>query len=609
MAKKKKSAGRVSAPIEDYAFLSDTQSGALISRSGSVDWLCLPRFDSGACFAALLGTEENGCWRFTPKGKTKKCGRRYRGDSMILETEIETAEGRIRFIDFMPPRGNNPDIIRIIEGLEGKVTLRMDLIIRFDYGSVVPWVRRHHGGLEAIAGPDALILRTPIETHGEDLKTVAEFSVAKGDRVPFVLTWYAPHEEPPQEVRAEHALRDTEDYWRQWSGRNESAGPWQDAVMRSLITLKGLTYAPSGGIVAAATTSLPEEIGSVRNWDYRYCWLRDATFTLFALLSAGYTDEAKAWREWLLRAIAGSPSQLQIMYGVAGERRLDEFKLPWLPGYAGSTPVRVGNAASGQFQLDVFGEVMDAMYQAHRSGLESNDADWRLQVALMHFLETKWKEPDEGIWEVRGPRRQFTHSKVMAWVAFDRAVKLVENCNCAANESHERWQKLRDQIHRQVCRRGFNKKKNAFTQYYGADAMDASILMLPLVGFLPAQDKRVLGTIEAVERDLLNDGFVMRYRPQEKKVDGLPGSEGVFLPCSFWLADCYHLIGRKKEARMLFERLLDLRNDVGLLSEEYDPKAKRLLGNFPQAFTHVGLVNTAQVLSEKPNAAADQRQR
>ncbi len=595
-------------PIEDYAFLSDTQSGALISRDGSVDWLCLPRFDSGACFAALLGEKENGCWRFTPKGKIRNRSRRYRGDSMILETEVETAEGRVRFIDFMPLRGTNPDLVRIVEGVEGKVSIRMELIIRFDYGSVVPWVRRRYGGLEAIAGPDALILHTPIETHGEDLKTLAEFKVAKGDRVPFVLTWYASHEQPPKEVAPEKALRATESYWRQWSKKCDRSGPWQDAVMRSLITLKGLTYAPTGGIVAAATTSLPEEIGGVRNWDYRFCWLRDATFTLFALLGAGYTEEAKAWREWLLRAIAGSPSQMQIMYGVSGERRLDEHELPWLGGYANSTPVRVGNAASHQFQLDVFGEVMDAMYQAHRSGLESHDADWRMQVALLHFLETKWDKPDEGIWEVRGPRQQFTHSKVMAWVAFDRAVKLVEQCNCAANSSLERWRKLRDKIHRQVCTRGFNKKKNAFTQSYGTEAMDASILMLPLVGFLPPNDKRVRGTVEAVERDLLENGFVLRYR-SEKKVDGLPGSEGVFLPCSFWLADCYHLIGRKKDARMLFERLLDLRNDVGLLSEEYDPKAKRMLGNFPQAFTHVGLVNTAQVLSEKPGAAADERKR
>ncbi len=585
--------------IEDYAFLSDTQSGALVSRAGSVDWMCLPRFDSGACFAALVGKKENGCWEFRPKGKLKKCTRRYRGDTLILETELQTAQGTIRLIDFMPPRGTNPDIVRIVEGVKGKVTLRMELIIRFDYGSVVPWVRQRHGGLEAIAGPDALILHTPVETHGEDLKTVADFTVKKGERIPFVLTWYASHELPPREVNAEHALEETETYWQQWSGRHERSGPWRDAVLRSLITLKGLTYGPTGGIVAALTTSLPEKIGGVRNWDYRFCWLRDATFTLIALLGAGYAEEAKAWREWLLRAIAGVPAQLQIMYGVRGERRLDEFELPWLAGYEKSQPVRVGNAASGQFQLDVFGEVMDAIYQAHRAGLETDTADWRVQVALLHFLETKWKEPDEGIWEVRGPRRHFTHSKVMAWVAFDRAIKLVEHYHCDSNNSLARWKKLRDTIHRSVCRHGYNKKKGAFTQFYGAEAMDASLLLLPLVGFLPPDDERVLGTIAAVEKDLLEDGLVLRYRPQEKKVDGLPGSEGVFLPCSFWLADCYHLVGRKKEARLLFERLLDLRNDLGLLSEEYDPKKKRLLGNFPQAFSHVALVNTALRLCEE----------
>jgi GH15 family glucan-1,4-alpha-glucosidase len=597
------------ARIEDYAFLSDTQSGALVSRDGCVDWLCLPRFDSGACFAALLGKKENGHWSFTPQGKVKKRQRRYRGESMILETEVRTAEGAIRFVDFMPPRGTNPDVVRIIEGLEGRVALRMELIIRFDYGLTVPWVRRRGGGLEAIAGPNGLILRTPVETRGENLTTVAEFSVAKGERVPFVLTWFASHRDAPADVDPEQALKDTETYWREWSGRSVRSGPWQDAVVRSLITLKGLTYAPTGGIVAALTTSLPEDIGGVRNWDYRYCWLRDATFTLFALISAGYQDEAKAWREWLLRAVAGSASQLQIMYGVQGERRLDETKIDWLGGYRKSKPVRVGNAASGQFQLDVYGEILDAMYHAHRHGIEMNEADWSMQASLVDFLETKWSEPDRGIWEVRGPDRHFTLSKVMAWVAFDRAVKLVEQYSCATTDHIARWKKIRDKIHREVCAKGYNKKKQAFTQYYGADAMDASILVLPLVGFLPASDARVRGTIAAVERDLLQDGFVLRYRPNEKKVDGLPGSEGVFLPCSFWLADCLHLVGRKKEARMLFERLLELRNDLGLLSEEYDPKNKRQLGNFPQAFSHVGLVNTAQVLSENPCAAADERKR
>jgi GH15 family glucan-1,4-alpha-glucosidase len=595
--------------IEDYAFVSDTQSGALISRNGCIDWLCLPRFDSSACFAALLGEKKNGSWTLTPQGKITKCERRYRGDTLILETDLHTGEGAVRYLDFMPPRGTNPDIIRIIEGLSGKVTIRMELIIRFDYGSIVPWVRRRHGGLEAVAGPDALIFRTPVETRGEDLKTVAEFTVAKGARVPFVLTWFASHEPPPREVDPEHALRDTESFWNDWSRRCTHRGPWRDAVVRSLLTLKGLTYAPTGGIVAALTTSLPEEIGGVRNWDYRFCWLRDATFTLFSLLGAGYHEEAKAWREWLLRAIAGSPSQLQIMYGVRGERRLIEHELSWLNGYEGSQPVREGNAAAKQFQLDVYGEVVGAMYHAQGAGLETSEADWRMQVALLNFLESKWQEPDEGIWEVRGEPQQFTHSKVMAWVAFDRAVKLVENYSYTANDHLERWKKLRDKIHREVCEKGYHPKKKAFTQTYGSEAMDASALMIPLVGFLPATDERVRGTIKAVERDLMQHGLVLRYRPNECEIDGLPGGEGVFLPCSFWLADCLHLIDRKKDARLLFERLLDLRNDVGLLSEEYDPKNKRQLGNFPQAFTHVGLVNTAQALSEEPGAAIDERNR
>jgi GH15 family glucan-1,4-alpha-glucosidase len=556
----------------------------------------------------LLGTRENGSWSFTPQGRVRKRERRYRGDTMILETEVTTGEGTLRFIDFMPPRGTNPDVVRIVEGLAGRVKLRMELVIRFDYGSTVPWVRKRYGRLEAVAGPNALILHTPIPTHGEDLKTVAEFSVAKGERVPFVLTWYASHELPPKEVNVEDALRDTESYWHEWSQRYERTGPWQDAVMRSLITLKGLTYAPTGGIVAAPTTSLPERIGGPRNWDYRYSWLRDATFTLLALLSVGYQEEAKAWRQWLLRAIAGSASQTQIMYGVHGERRLNEFEVPWLSGYENSKPVRIGNAAANQFQLDIFGEVVDAMYNAHRAGIEMADPEWRMLVSLLDFLETKWNKPDCGIWEVRGRPRHFTHSKVMAWVAFDRAVKLVESCSCAANDHLERWKKLRDKIHHEVCRRGYNKKKKAFTQYYGSGAMDASVLTLPLVGFLPANDERIVNTIAAVERELFKDGFVVRYWPEEKKIDGLPGDEGVFLPCSFWLADCYHLIGRKKDARVLFQRLLDLRNDVGLLSEEYDPRKKRLLGNFPQAFTHVGLVNTAEMLSEKSEAASQQRQ-
>ena len=526
--------------IEDYAFVSDTQSGALISRHGCVDWLCLPRFDSGACFAALLGEKENGSWTLTPQGKVKKCERRYRGDTLILETDLHTSEGAVRFIDFMPPRGTNPDLVRIVEGLSGRVKIQMELIIRFDYGSIVPWVRRRHGGLEAVAGPDALILHTPIETHGEDLKTVAEFTVAKGDRVPFVLTWFRSYEPPPREVDPEHALRETENFWNDWSRRCTHRGPWRDAVVRSLITLKGLTYAPTGGIVAALTTSLPEEIGGVRNWDYRFCWLRDATFTLFSLLGAGYHEEANAWREWLLRAIAGSPSQLQIMYGVRGERRLIEHELPWLSGYEGSQPVREGNAAAEQFQLDVFGEVVDAMYHAQRAGLETSEADWRMQVALLNFLESKWSEPDEGIWEIRGESQQFTHSKVMAWVAFDRAVKLVENFNCAGNHHLARWKKLRDKIHREVCTQGYHPKKKAFTQTYGSTAMDASVLMIPLVGFLPPNDERVRNTIAAVERDLLAG----RFRPalsagRSARSTACPAAKASFCPVlSGWPIAC-----------------------------------------------------------------------
>ena len=587
--------------IEDYAFLSDTQTGALVSRDGCVDWLCFPRFDSPACFASLLGEKQNGHWLFFTDEEVTAVRRRYRGETLILETELETKNGAVRLIDFMPPRGENPDIVRIVEGLRGKVSMKMELIIRFDYGHIVPWVRlrKRSDGLEAVAGPDALILRTPVETRGKDLTTVAEFNVAKGARIPFVLTWFASHTNPPRKINPEHALRDTEVFWGDWAKRFETKGKWRDAIVRSLITLKGLTYAPTGGLVAALTTSLPEQIGGVRNWDYRFCWLRDAALILLVLLDAGYREEAKSWREWLLRAIAGSPAQMQTIYGVSGERRLDEHEIGWLSGYENSKPVRIGNAASNQFQLDVYGEVLAAAWQGHLAGIKMTEPDWRLMVAIMKFLESHWQEPDEGIWEVRGGRQQFTHSKMMAWLAFDRAVKLVENCGCAAYEHFNRWQKIRDQIHAEVCERGYNRKKKAFTQVYGSDALDASLLMMPLTGFLPVTDDRVRGTIEAIERELMQDGFVLRYRPQERGVDGLPGDEGVFLPCSFWLADCWHLLGRKKEARELFERLFDVCNDLGLLSEEYDPRAKRQLGNFPQAFSHVALVTCARILSDE----------
>jgi GH15 family glucan-1,4-alpha-glucosidase len=583
--------------IEDYAFLSDTQTAALVSRDGCVDWLCFPRFDSGACFASLLGTRDNGHWRFWPKEKIEKTRRRYRGDALILETEIETKNGAVRLIDFMPPRGENPDLIRIVEGIRGEVAMQMELIIRFDYGRTIPWVRTAHGGLEAIAGPNGLILRTPVKTEGKDLTTVAEFIVRKDERIPFVLTWFASHTKPPKKVTPDHALRDTERYWKKWTKRCHRKTPWDDAVVRSLVVLKGLTFAPTGGIVAAATTSLPEEIGGVRNWDYRYCWLRDATLTLMALVSAGYQNEAKSWRDWLLRAIAGSADQMQIMYGVRGERRLEELELPWLSGYENSKPVRIGNAASAQFQLDVYGEVLGTMYRAHQAGIENRETDWRLQVALMDFLESNWNKPDMGIWEVRGGQKHFTHSKMMAWVAFDRAVRLVEECECAAVDRVGRWRKIRDQIHDEVCTQGFSPNKKAFTQYYGSDALDASLLMLPLAGFLPFNDERVRGTIEAIERELMQDGFILRYKPEEEGVDGLPGREGVFLPCSFWMVACLHGIGRKKEARDMFERLLAVRNDLGLLAEEYDPRSKRQLGNFPQAFSHVSLINAAMALS------------
>jgi GH15 family glucan-1,4-alpha-glucosidase len=502
----------------------------------------------------------------------------------------------------MPPRGENPDIVRIVEGLRGTVPMQMELVIRFDYGQIVPWVRHRNGGLEAIAGPDGLILRTPVETHGKDLTTVAEFPVSKGERFPFVLTWFASHKDPPREIHAEHALHDTETYWQEWSNHYQGEGKWREVVMRSLIVLKGLTYAPTGGLVAAPTTSLPEQIGGPRNWDYRYCWLRDATFALLSLLRAGYRQEAQGWREWLLRAVAGSPAQMQIMYGVSGERRLTEVELPWLSGYEKSVPVRIGNAASSQFQLDVYGEVLATMFEADRAGIKMQEPDWALMVHLMKFLESNWQEPDEGIWEVRGGRKNFTHSKMMAWVAFDCAIKLIEECGCAAEEHHGRWRKVREEIHADVCERGYNSRKKAFTQFYGSGALDASLLTMPLVGFLPATDERVRNTVEAIERELMVDGLVLRYRPQECGVDGLPGGEGVFLPCSFWLVACWHLLGRKEEACELFKRLVSLRNDLGLLSEEYDPHDKRQLGNFPQAFSHVALLAAARILDGEEQA-------
>ena len=589
------------ARIEDYALLGDLQTAALVERGGSIDWLCFPRFDSGACFAALLGGPENGRWLLAPcAGGTTT--RRYRDDTMILETTWENDDGAVRVIDFMPPRGKAPDVVRIVEGLRGRVEMRSELTIRFDYGHVVPWVRHEDDARLAVAGPDALCFRTPAETRGENMHTVSEVTVAEGERVPFVLTWYPSHEPPAEEIDPEVALAETDEFWCEWNGCRDLEIPpdWRHVIDRSLMVLKTLTYAPTGGIVAAPTTSLPEWIGGVRNWDYRYCWLRDATLTLLALIHAGHVDEARDWRRWLLRAVAGDPADLQIMYGVAGERRLTELELPWLTGYESSTPVRIGNAASEQLQVDVYGEVLDALYQAREHGLAHELPAWQLQQTLLEYLERAWQQPDEGIWEIRGERRHFVHSKVMAWVAFDRAVRSCEVQQVTGPV--ERWRALRDEIHAQVCERGFDAELGSFTQSYGSQELDASLLLIPLVGFLPATDHRVRGTIDAIERELLEDGLVLRYRTHESGVDGLPPGEGVFLPCSFWLVDCYELLGRHDEAHALFERLLALANDVGLIAEEYDPRSGRMLGNFPQAFTHLALVNsTFNVLPHLPS--------
>ena len=586
--------------IEDYALIGDCQTAALVGRDGSIDWLCFPRFDSGACFAALLGTPDHGRWLLAPAAEVKQVRRRYRPGTLVLETEYEVEGGAVRLVDCMPPRSVTPDLVRMVVGVRGRVTMRMHLVIRFDYGSIVPWVRRIPRGIQAIAGPDTLLLRTAADMRGVDFSTVAEFTVAAGEEVGFDLTWHPSHEPMPEECDVAAAIRDTTEWWEAWSAQCTHRGPWGEAVLRSLITLKAMTYAPTGGIVASPTTSLPEFIGGVRNWDYRYCWLRDATFTLYALMMSGYTDEARAWREWLLRAVAGDPGQIQIMYGLAGERRLSELTLAWLPGYEGSVPVRVGNAAHQQLQLDIFGEVMDALHVARREGLAASDNAWRLQRQLVERLETIWMEPDEGLWEVRGPRRHFTHSKVMAWVGLDRAVKDIERFGLEGPA--DRWRAVRDAIHAEVCAKGYDAARNTFVQSYGGKELDASLLMMALVGFLPPSDRRIQGTVEAIERELVRDGFVARY-PTTPGIDGLPPGEGTFLACSFWLADNLALLGRQDDARRCFERLLELRNDVGLLAEEYDPESKRLVGNFPQAFSHVALINTAWNLSRSPGPA------
>lgn len=591
------------AQIEDYAVVGDLHTGALVSTEGSIDWLCLPRFDSPACFAALVDTPDAGRWLLAPEGGGTCTRRRYREGSLILETEWETPDGTVRVIDFMPPRDGVVDVVRIVEGVSGTVQMRGELILRFDYGHVVPWVRRDHRGLHAVAGPDAIFLMTPAPLHGENMHTVSDFTVSAGERVPFVLSWAPSHLGRPPKVEADVVLAATEDFWHDWTTQCTVKGEYQEAVVRSLVTLKALTYAPTGGIVAAITTSLPEQIGGPRNWDYRYCWLRDAAMTLQALLSAGYTAEAAAWREWLLRAVAGDPADLQIMYGIHGERRLPEMDLPWLRGYEDSVPVRIGNGAAEQFQLDVWGEVLDCLALTRSALLKNHDDSWPLQRALMRHLEKVWDQPDNGLWEMRGPRRHFTHSKVMAWVAADRMVKGVRDFGLPGPVEH--WEALRDTIHADVMANGFDPERNTFLQSYGRPELDASLLLIPRVGFLPADDPRVIGTIEAIQRELTQDGFVLRYRPEDSD-DGLPGDEGVFLACSFWLVEALLGAGRVEESKALFDRLLELRNDVGLLSEEWGVKAGRQLGNTPQAFSHFALVTSALELHQHAVQGSDQ---
>ncbi|MFD7923187.1 glycoside hydrolase family 15 protein [Streptomyces sp. NPDC059740] len=590
--------------LEDYALIGDLQTAALVCRDGSIDWLCLPRFDSAACFAALLGDRDNGHWRIAPTAAHARPRRSYRGDSLVLDTEWETPTGSVRVTDFMPQRDRAPDVVRIVEGLSGRVEMTSELRLRFDYGSIVPWTRRTDGCQVAVAGPDSTWLRTVPGTGAEEVAggTRARFTVGAGEKVASVLTWHPSHESRPRDIDPYRALEQTLHDWREWAAHCRYRGPHREAVMRSLITLKALTYAPTGGIVAAPTTSLPEELGGVRNWDYRYCWLRDATLTLGSLLRAGYTEEAAAWRDWLLRAVAGDPADLQIMYGVAGERRLPETELDWLAGYGGSRPVRVGNGAVDQLQLDVYGEVLNSLWLAGETGLPPAPHGWDLQRSLLDFLESHWREADEGLWEVRGGRQQFVHSKVMAWVAADSALRTVE-ANPHLPADTDRWRAMRAQVHREVCERGFDAERGTFTQAYGSRELDAATLLIPRVGFLPGSDPRVVGTVDAVRRELGRDGFVRRYgthpgdaRGGDSPVDGLPGGEGAFLVCSFWMADALYLTGRHEEARELFEQLLACRNDVGLLAEEYDPAAGRQLGNFPQAFSHVGLLGTAFTL-------------
>ena len=593
--------------IEDYALIGDLEAAALVGVDGSVDWLCWPRFDSEACFAALLGDPENGRWLLAPSIPVKKTRRRYRPDTLILETEFETAEGSVTLIDFMPPREKHSHLIRIVQGKSGRVPMKMQFVLRFDYGKTVPWVTRLKSGtLRAVAGPNMAILRTPAEVRGEGLTTVSEFTVKAGQSVPFVLSYNSSNLGLPKALDAQAELQRSEKSWRDWITTCKYRGPWKEPVKRSLITLKALSYWPTGGIIAAPTTSLPEWPGGTRNWDYRFCWLRDASYTLQALIMAGYLGEASDWRNWLLRAIAGSPEQVQILYGLAGEREAHEREVKWLAGYQNSRPVRIGNAASEQLQLDIYGETINALYNAHCGGLRETHAEEDLQIALLDHLEKIWREPDDGIWEMRGPQRHFTHSKVMAWLAFDRAIKIAEqfDCNCPV----DRWRTLRERIHEDVCKNGYNARLGSFVQHYGSKEVDASLLMIAKVGFLPGSDKRVKGTVRAIERQLLKNGLVQRYRT-DKVEDCLPPGEGVFLACSFWLADNYMHIGKRRKAKQLFEKLLKLQNDVGLLAEEYDPKGKRHLGNFPQAFSHIALINTAFELSSRSHSPSSKRRK
>jgi GH15 family glucan-1,4-alpha-glucosidase len=594
--------------IEDYALIGDLQTAALVGRDGSIDWLCFPHFDSPACFAALLGTEDNGHWRIAPAAGGTSTRRTYRGDTMVLETTWETPEGTVRVVDCMPPRDEAPDIVRVVEGISGRVRMNSVLRLRFDYGRVVPWVRRVDGQIVAVAGPDSVWLSTPVPLEGRRMATHSDFEITAGQRVPFVLTWSPSWRRTPKPVDAYSAVDDTEAWWAEWMSHSTYDGGWQGEVRRSLLVLKALTFAPTGGIVAAATTSLPEQIGGPRNWDYRYCWLRDAALTLQALLGAGYKTEAGHWRDWLLRAVAGDPSELQIMYGLDGTRRLSEYELPWLPGYEGSRPVRVGNAASEQLQLDVWGETLDGLAFAREAGLAASDDAWRLQVNLLEFLEGNWQQPDNGLWEMRGDRRNFVHSKVMAWVAFDRMVLGVEHFG--GEGPVDRWRQIRKEIKDEVLEKGFDADRNTFTQAYGASELDAALLLIPQVRFLPWADPRIAGTVDAIQHELCADGYVLRYKPGGgASDDGLPGDEGAFLACSFWLADALHGIGRRDEARTMFESLVELANDVGLLAEEYDPRIQRQVGNTPQAFSHLALINAARHLSGARSAAPRLRQR